>query len=70
MPTDPEFWRAAFAQGGFAILAVMMFLAYRKDVKTTADVLIQVVRENTVSNTKMCALLEALHARLDRDERS
>ena len=54
-------------QGGFALIAVLVFLAYRKDVKTTAEVLITVVKENTSSNVEMCLLLRALHTRLDHD---
>jgi len=44
-----------------------MFHIYRKDIKGTADVLIQVVKENTKSNVEMIALLRALHARLDKE---
>lgn len=62
-----ELVRLAIAQGGFAIIAVLIFLAYRKDVKGTADVLIQVVRENTASNTELIGMVRALHARLDGD---
>ena len=65
--TDPEVWRFVISQGGFAVLALAIFLAYRKDVKTTAEVLMTVVRENTSSNTELIALLRALHARLDRE---
>lgn len=54
-------------QGGFALIAVLVFLAYRKDVKTTAEVLITVVKENTASNVEMCSLLRALHGRMDND---
>lgn len=55
-------------QGGFALIAVLVFLAYRKDVKTTAEVLISVVKENTASNIEMIALLRALHGRLDHEQ--
>jgi len=65
--TDPQFWQYVITQGGFAALAVWIFIAYRKDVKGTADVLMQVVRENTASNVEMIALLRALHARLDKE---
>lgn len=68
MPTDLEFWRSVISQGGAAAIAVLIFLAYRKDVKTTADVLIQVVRENTASNTELIALVRALHERLDHEQ--
>ena len=69
MPTDIEFWRQIIAQGGATVIAVLIFLAYRKDVKTTADVLIQVVRENTASNVELISLVRALHTRLDKDQR-
>lgn len=64
---DGQLWQYVIAQGGWAVVAVLMFMAYRKDIKGTADVLIQVVRENTASNIEMIALLRALHARLDKE---
>ena len=67
MLDNPEFWRYLAAQGGGTLIAALIFIAYRKDLKNTADVLIQVVRENTASNIEMIALLKALHGRLDRD---
>lgn len=56
-------------QGGFAVLALVMFIAYRKDIKTTAEVLIQVVRENTASNVELRAEIRAWHERSGDDER-
>jgi len=62
---DTEFikWFATLGIGG--ILAAFMFMFYRKDVqqytelwRTTADQLMTVVKENTVSNTKLIALIE------------
>lgn len=70
MLDDPQFWRGLLAQGGATTIAALVFLVYRKDMKGTADVLIQVVRENTASNTRLIALLEALHARIDRENGS
>lgn len=61
--------RFAISQGGFAVLALLMFLAYRKDVKTTAEVLITVLRENTASNVELITLMRAFHERLDHEER-
>lgn len=65
MGIDLEFtkWLATLGIGG--ILAAFMFMYYRKDIKqytelwkTTSEVLIQTVRENTVSNTKLVTLIE------------
>jgi flagellar motor component MotA len=64
---DGQLWQYIITQGGWAVVAGLMFLAYRKDVKGTADVLMQVVRENTASNVEMIALLRALHARFDKE---
>jgi len=64
---DLEFWRSVIAQGGATAIAMLLFLAYRKDIKGTADVLIAVVRENTASNTELIALVRALHQRLDTE---
>lgn len=56
-------WLITLGVGG--ILAGFMFVFYRKDVqqytelwKTTADQLLNVVKENTASNTKLIALIE------------
>ena len=65
---DPEFWRGVIGQGGATIIAVLVFLAYRKDMKGTADVLMTVVRENTASNTELISLLKAMHGRMDRED--
>lgn len=70
MELGPEFWRGVISQGGATVIAALIFLAYRKDVKSTADVLIQVVRENTMSNAELITLTRALHTRLDREERT
>jgi hypothetical protein len=70
MPTEvvtnnPEFlkWLATLGVGG--ILAGVMFIFYRKDVKQftdlwkiTADQLMIIVKENTASNVKLIAMLE------------
>lgn len=56
-------WLATLGVGG--VLAGLMFIFYRKDVKqytelwkTTADQLITIVKENTASNVKLVSLLE------------
>lgn len=62
---DAEFakWLATLGVGG--VLAGLMFMFYRKDVKqytelwkTATDQLIIIVKENTTSNTRLIALLE------------
>lgn len=57
-------WLVTLGVGG--ILAGFMFVFYRKDVKqytelwrTTADQLMGIIKENTASNTKLIALIEA-----------
>lgn len=69
---DSEFmkWIATLGVGG--ILAAFMFHFYRKDVqrytdlwKGQSEMLVQVVKENTVANTKLVTLIDALHRRLD-----
>lgn len=62
---DMEFtkWLVTLGVGG--VLAGVMFMFYRKDVKqytelwrTTSELLVGVVKENTASNVKLVALLE------------
>jgi len=65
-PTNiPEFtkWLATLGVGG--ILAGLMFMLYRKDIKqytdlwkNTTDILMGIVKENTASNTKLIGMLE------------
>lgn len=68
---DNEFikWLATLGVGG--ALAGFMFMFYRRDVKAytdewrhQSDVLMQVVKENTASNTKLVAVIDALHQRI------
>ena len=65
MGFDVEFtkWLATLGIGG--VLAGFMFTFYRKDVKqytelwkSTADILIGVVKDNTATNTKLIAMIE------------
>jgi hypothetical protein len=65
-PVDAEFtkWLVTLGVGG--VLAGFMFMFYRKDVKqytelwkTATDQLIIIIKENTVSNTRLITLLEA-----------
>ena len=64
-PMDGDFvkWLTTLGIGG--VLAGFMFMFYRKDVKqytelwrTTAELLIITVKENTASNTKLISLIE------------
>jgi hypothetical protein len=64
-PVDADFtkWLVTLGVGG--ILAGFMFMFYRKDVKQytelwkmSTDILMQVVKENTASNTKLISMLE------------
>lgn len=57
-------WLITLGVGG--VLAGFMFVFYRKDVKqytelwkTSTDVLMQIVKENTASNTKLISMLES-----------
>ena len=63
MNTEFTQWLVTLGVGG--ILAAFMFTFYRKDVKqytelwrTTAEMLMGVVKENTASNAKLIALIE------------
>lgn len=64
---DAEFtkWLVTLGVGG--ILAAFMFTFYRKDIrqytdlwKSTSELLIGVVKENTTSNTKLISLIESM----------
>lgn len=73
---DPDLskWFATLGVGG--VLASMMFFFYRKDIKqytelwkAQSELLIQVVKDNTVAVTKNTAVVETLHKRLDGELR-
>jgi len=70
MDSDTLKW--AIGQGGFAVAFIVLFHFYRKDVKSytdlwrsVSDALIEVVKDNTASNTRLTVLIDALHRRLD-----
>ncbi len=72
---DAEFtkWLVTLGVGG--VLAGFMFTFYRKDVKqytelwkTTSEQLIQVIKENTASNTKLISMLESIERNSIRKE--
>lgn len=63
---DPEFIKYLSTLGIGGILAGFMFVIYCKDIKqytelwkSATDSLMTVVKDNTVSNTKLVALIEA-----------
>lgn len=66
-------WCATLGVGG--VIAGLIFMVYRKDIrnytelwKAQSSILIDVVKENTSSNTKLITVIEALHRRLDGRE--
>lgn len=73
---EPDFVKWMIGQGGIAIAFVVLFHFYRKDVKSYTDqwrgqseALIEVVKDNTASNTRLIVLIDALHRRMDREQR-
>jgi len=65
MPETIEFSKWLITLGVGGVLAGFMFMFYRKDVKqftelwkTTTDLLIVTIKDNTASNVKLIALLE------------
>ena len=79
MVLDNEFikWLAGLGVGG--VLAGMLFMFYRKDVRqftelwklqsdreaARTEMLIGVVKENTQSNTQLVEMIRSLHKRMD-----
>ncbi len=72
---DVEFtkWLVTLGVGG--VLAGMMFVFYRKDIKqytelwkATADTLMFVIKENTASNVKLINLIEGMQRNEMRKE--
>lgn len=62
---DAEFTKYLATLGVGGILAGLMFVFYRKDIKqytelwkTTSEQLMAIVKENTASNTRLIALIE------------
>lgn len=62
---EMEFTKWLITLGVGGVLAGFMFMFYRKDVKqytelwkSTAEMLMGVIKENTASNTRLIALLE------------
>lgn len=65
MPTDNEFLKWLLTLGVGGVLAGLMFMFYRKDVKQytelwkiATDQLMGIVKENTASNVKLIQLIE------------
>jgi hypothetical protein len=72
---DAEFakWLATLGVGG--VLAGLMFMFYRKDIKqytelwkTATDQLMLIVKENTASNAKLISMIEAQERNAVRKE--
>jgi hypothetical protein len=72
---DAEFakWLATLGVGG--VLAGLMFMFYRKDIKqytelwkTATDQMMGIVKENTSSNTRLIALIETQERNAVRKE--
>lgn len=71
----PDFdFLATLGVGG--VLAGVMFMFYRKDVrqftelwKVQSEMLMVVVKENTSSNVTLVEMVRSLHKRLDQDNR-
>ena len=66
-------WLITLGVGG--ILAGFMFMFYRKDIKqytelwrTNAEMMVNVIRENTASNVRLIALLESVERNQLRKE--
>lgn len=73
---NEEFLKYLASLGVGGIIAGLMFMFYRRDVKFYTDqwrgqseLLMQVVKENTHSITQNTEVTNALHRRLDKDER-
>jgi hypothetical protein len=70
---DQEFLKFLSTLGVGGVIAGLMFLVYRKDVKTftdqwkgQSDMLMQVVKENSAAIASNTKTIEALHTREDR----
>lgn len=82
MPEVPDFWQFLASMGVGGILAGYAFYINNKIQKEHTDVIknyhelergrtdmmIGIVKENTVASTKNNVVLDALHRRLDREE--
>lgn len=80
---DPEFVKYLASLGVGGTLAGVMFFVYRKDVagfmaeikvlvdshKEDKQILISVIKENTINTATNTSVLQLLHRRLDKDER-
>ena len=73
---DTEFFRYLASLGVGGLIAGLIFMAYRKDVKFYHDqwkgmseALMQVVKENTIAVTSNTEISRAFHDRLDDVER-
>lgn len=74
MPFDPNFVKFITSLPTELILAAVMFIFYRKDVKAYTDLwkgqsemLMQVVKENTIAITANTEITKSFHKRLDKE---
>lgn len=74
--SDPELikWLSSLGVGG--VLAGILFLVYRKDIKMftelwkgQSDALMNVVKDNTAAMTRNTLVVESMHKRLDQELR-
>lgn len=71
---DTEFAKWLITLGVGGILAGFIFIFYRKDMKMYSQlwqdnttILVQLVKDQIATNTKVIAAVEALHRRLDEE---
>jgi len=67
-----EFVKSLASWGVGGVLAGIMFLYYRRDIRSMTDfwkvqteMLVGAVKENTASNVKLISVIDSLHRRLD-----
>ena len=67
MPLDGEFFKWLVSLGVGGVIAALIFMFYRKDMRmhadmwrTATDQLLIVVKENTASNIKLITLIEGM----------
>lgn len=74
-PIDGEFIKWLLTLGVGGCLAALIFSFYRKDIKmytelwkSTSEMLIEVVKDNTASNVKLIGLIESMERNSRRKE--
>lgn len=71
----PEFFKWLITLGVGGVLAGFMFVFYRKDIKqytelwkSTSEMLMQIIKENTASNVRLINMLESIERNSVRKE--